>query len=180
MNHKKILTLSAGLLSAILALSACGAGDNQAPDNQNQQESSLSSEDLVEVDVEQMATSLQDSLTFQDTMSTVDPSVFYALYSLDENTADSVALIASTGATAEEIAVIHATSNDTVNAVMEAVGARVAAQRNGFENYVPEELEKLSEPVIVSWGQYVVLVVSDDNDAARAAVDEYRKQVANQ
>ena len=60
-----------------------------------------------------------------------------------------------------------------MDAVVDAVEQRIQSQRDGFENYVPEELTKLEQPVVVQAGQYVILVISDDNDAAKNAIDAH-------
>ena len=188
----------AALLScAVAALSFAACGSQQLPEEQlpegqtpgqqtETQQESLSGEGasdggasaVLSIDCADMAEALRSQLGFQDEMSAVEPVVFYALYALEEGTADSGAMIASTGATAEEIAVIHAASAEAVSVVEDAVAGRIQSQRDGFEDYVPAELDKLSQPVIVTSGQYVVCVVSDDNDAAKSAIETYLLQSA--
>ena len=42
------------------------------------------------------------------------------------------------------------------------------AQRHCF----PKEMTKLGDPLLETRGNYVILCLSDDNDAARAIIDE--------
>ena len=173
MNHRFLHThtkrptavLLTVFLLSVLVLSACGGSSDEA--------SSGSSVDDLTLDVQQLASDLRSELVFQDDLEAVEPAVFSMLYGLDETAADEAALFAGTGATAEEIAVIHAASADQVDAVVDAVQQRIQSQRDGFENYVPEELTKLEQPVMVQAGQYVILVISDDNDAAKNAIDAH-------
>jgi len=162
-NQRTLAALCAVVLLIAASLSACGGSGDENSDD--------ALDDLT-LDVSQFASDLQSRLTFQDDMSPVDTAVFYQLYGLDETVADEAALIASTGATAEEIAVIHAASSDQVEAVKDAVKQRIQNQKDGFENYVPQELTKLNDPRITLAGQYVILVVCDDSEAARNAIND--------
>ncbi|WP_324825040.1 DUF4358 domain-containing protein [Sinanaerobacter sp. ZZT-01] len=127
----------------------------------------------VALNINEVAEALQSGITFEDQMNQVELPIFYALYNLSEEEVDDAVMIGSTGATAEEIAVIKAKSEDMVDKVKEAVSERVEFQKEGFENYVPKELEKLSDPIIVTKGNYVILCVSEDNTKAQEIIDEY-------
>ena len=128
------------------------------------------------IDPKALADKLQSEVGFADDMSTVETQVFYALYNLTEAEAEEAVLIGSTGATAEEIAVIKC-APDQLETVKKAVDDRIAFQRDGFEDYVPEEMKKLSDPVIVEEGDYVILCVSNHNEKARSVIEAYVKGV---
>lgn len=128
----------------------------------------------VSVDGEKLAAELQAAVDFKDDMSEVETSVFYALYNLSEDDVTQAVMIGSTGATAEEIAVIEAASQDSLETVKKAVQERIEFQRDGFENYVPEELSKLSNPVVEVIGNNVIVCISDDNEKAREVIEGYR------
>ena len=164
------------LFASLVLLSGCGT-DNNAADSGNTggDSGNGSSEDLqtaVAVDPAELAGALQNGVPFQDQMTAVESDVFYLLYNLTSEDADEAVLITSTGATAEEIAVIHAAAEDKVETVKDAVKARIQTQRDGFEDYVPEELAKLEKPVISIVGSYVILCVSDDNEKARDIIQQ--------
>ncbi|QHI72819.1 DUF4358 domain-containing protein [Aminipila terrae] len=109
---------------------------------------------------------------FKDYMSKVDNDIFFSLYNLNKDLVDDAVLYSSTGATAEEVAVIKAVDGKTED-VVKACKDRIQAQKEGFENYVPEELDKLSKPVIKTFGNTVVLVVCNDSDAADKLLANY-------
>ncbi len=105
-------------------------------------------------------------------MSIVDEEIFFSLYDLDEIDVKEVTLYASTGATAEEVAVIK-TKDGKAEAVEKACRKRIEAQKQGFEDYVPKELEKLEKPVIMKAGNSVIMVVCDDREAAEKLLANY-------
>ncbi|WP_165445447.1 DUF4358 domain-containing protein [Bacilliculturomica massiliensis] len=152
--------LLSALLLLSLALTGCGGGDSDQP---------------VTIDMDKLALELQEGIAFKDTMSEVDSAVFYMLYGLTEEDVDREVMISSTGATAEEITIIHAASADKLEGIRSAVDAHIQAQRDGFENYVPEELDKLAEPVIKEIGDYIIVCVSDDNSGAENIIAQYGK-----
>lgn len=169
-NHRRtVLTrkiAAFALLAALLfSLGACGTEDG--------------SQKTVTVDKDALAQELLNNVPFKDQMSEVDSAVFYMLYGVTEEQVDSAVMISGTGATAEEIAVIHAASPDHMDALLEAVDQRIQSQRDSFENYVPAEMNKLAEPVIAQLGDYVVVCISDDNEKAENIIRQYESSGVN-
>uniref|UniRef100_UPI0040294495 DUF4358 domain-containing protein n=1 Tax=Ruminococcus bicirculans (ex Wegman et al. 2014) TaxID=1160721 RepID=UPI0040294495 len=72
--------------------------------------------------------------------------------------------------TAEEIACLDAHDADRAQAIADTLTARVESQKKVFENYVPEEMTKLNDPVLVTNGNYVYLCLSNDNDKAKEII----------
>lgn len=118
----------------------------------------------------ELADRLAAQVGFSDQMSKVENRTFYALYHVEESMVSQAAAYMSTGATAEEIAVVKATDTKNIAAIEQAMKERVESQKTGFENYVPAELEKLSRPVIKTVGDTVILCISDHNDQAERII----------
>ena len=78
----------------------------------------------------------------------------------------------SSGATAEEIAVFEAADKAAADRLYKAAQERVENQKTAFEDYVPAEMTKLGNPVLVKKGSFVVLCVADDAAAAKKIVDK--------
>lgn len=127
---------------------------------------------LEQVDAKTLSSYIVENTEFKDYISEVDKEIFFSLFNLDEQTVDDAVFYSSTGATAEEVAVIKAVDGKAED-VAKACEGRIQAQKEGFENYVPEELEKLSKPVIMTYGNTVIYVVCDDSDAAEELIKNY-------
>lgn len=164
MKRTAVLLLSFLFILSALLFTGCGSDDIDSGDDRAAS---------IVIDMPALADKLLEEIPFQDQMSEVDPDVFYMLYDLTKDDADEAILITSTGATAEEIAVIHAASKDKVQTVHDAVTARVQTQRDGFEDYVPKELEKLEKPVMIEAGSYYILCISGDNEKAKDVVQQF-------
>lgn len=123
----------------------------------------------------ELADKLAAEVGFTDQMSKVEDRTFFALYNVEKSTVLQAAVYMSTGATAEEIAVIKAVDTNSVAAIEQAMKERVESQKTGFENYVPTELDKLSKPVIKIVGDTIILCISDHNDKAEQVIDRVTK-----
>lgn len=154
------------LMLAIVCFAFSGCSNN----NSNE---SLENKDIIEQAApEDLSSYIVENTEFEDYMSKIDTEIFYSLFNLDEKIVSDAQLYSSTGATAEEVAVIKVTDGNLEN-VLKACEDRIEAQKQGFENYVPEELEKLSNPLILNFGNTVIFVVCNDNDAVEKLIADY-------
>ena len=154
---KKMMTVMITVCLCAVLLTGCG------------------SEKSLSVSASQLADKLAQEVGFTDQMSKTEERILYTLYDMEESAVSEAVVYMSTGATAEEIAVITVSDAGNVSKAEEAVKARVESQKEAFENYVPEELTKLSDPVIRTVGNTVILCVSNHNDKAEQIIDSVIK-----
>lgn len=150
------------LMMTGLMMSGCGAKTEPT-----------ASGNAIKVEPQKMADYIVQNTTFKDDMSAVDKDIFLSLYNLDDTTVKDAVLYASTGATAEEVAVITGVDQKSLDIIEKACEQRVEAQKQAFENYVPAELTKLKTPVIKRVGNAVIFIVCDDSSKAEKLVDNY-------
>ena len=128
-------------------------------------------EDRV-IDVHTMAQSLLNDITYEDQLTKVEGNMFQMIYGISQEDIEEYEAYVSTGATAEEIAVIKAKDEATAESMEEKLTERVEAQKNSFANYIPKEVEKLEEAVVYQEGVYVVLSISNDDEKAEEIISE--------
>ena len=126
-------------------------------------------EDRV-IDVHTMAQSLLNDITYEDQLTKVEGNMFQMIYGISQEDIEEYEAYVSTGATAEEIAVIKAKDEATAESMEEKLTERVEAQKNSFANYIPKEVEKLEEAVVYQEGVYVVLSISNDDEKAEEII----------
>lgn len=126
-------------------------------------------EDRV-IDVHTMAQSLLNDITYEDQLTKVEGNMFQMIYGISQEDIEEYEAYVSTGATAEEIAVIKAKDEATAESMEEKLTDRVEAQKNSFANYIPKEVEKLEEAVVYQEGVYVVLSISNDDEKAEKII----------
>lgn len=118
------------------------------------------------------AKAILSEVTFRDSLMEAKGDIARDWYDLDDKVSEFSIYISGSGATAEEIAVIKTSDVKTAKATVEK---RVSDLKLNFEDYVPAEMTKLSDPVIVTRGDVVFLVTCDDSAQAQKAIDNLFK-----
>ena len=132
----------------LLTLTACGGSSSE-----------------VQKSVSEIADAIYNTQTFQDTLNAIDADMLGDYYRIDAaDLSDSKVYVSGSFSTAEEIAVFQASSSDAVENLKLA-----------FENYVPGEMTKINNPVLVTKGTTVVLVLADDTASVSDQINELLK-----
>ena len=155
--------LTAGLLPlCLLALSACGG-------------ETAEEERTTDWTVQQMVESILASQDHPPEMTVLLPgeelyetylTVSYGL--AEEDVADG-AILATGGASAQEIAVFRLTEDADGAAVTETLETYLVNRTGSFTGYLPEEAALLEDAEVVSQGDYVALLACEDVTAAADA-----------
>ncbi len=124
-----------------------------------------------EISVDEVSSRLLSEITYTDELSEIDLETAGMLFYLSDAQITSAKIYESGGATAEEIAVFECASQEDADKVMAAVQQRVEEQKESFRDYVPEELLKLDNAVMIQSGNYVMLSVSDDAETAQKIIN---------
>lgn len=127
-------------------------------------------EDRV-IDVHTMAQSLLNDITYEDQLTQVEGNMFQMIYGIPSEDITEYEAYVSTGATAEEIAVIKAKDEATAESIEKTLTERVEAQKSSFASYIPKEVEKLDEAVVYQEGVYVILSISNDDEKAESIIE---------
>lgn len=159
---KKRLCLALAL-ALLLGLAACGGGKNDAPPL-------YSSGHVEKIDEAGAFTAgLYD-------LEELDADTAFMLYRLGdhglarEDLKECTAL-RSAGATCEEAAALVFASAEKAGTAMDALNDYIAGQIDENRDYRPAEIPKLENAWISRRGETVLLVVANDLDAAKKAVE---------
>ena len=147
------------VLALLLTLTACGGSDIQPQKY-----------------AAEIADAIYSTQTFQDTLNAIDSDMLGDYYRIDAaDLTDSKVYVSGSFSTAEEIAVFQASSSDAVENIKKAIDTRLEDLKLAFENYVPGEMTKINDPVLITKGTTVVLVLADDTAAVSDQVNELLK-----
>lgn len=147
------------VLALLLTLTACGGSDSQP------QKSAA-----------EIADAIYSTQTFQDTLNAIDADMLGRYYRIDAaDLTDSKVYVSGSFSTAEEIAVFQASSSDAVENIKKAIDTRLEDLKLAVENYFPGEMTKINDPVLITKGTTVVLVLADDTAAVSDQVNELLK-----
>ncbi len=148
-----VLVLSAAML---IALAGCGSSG-------------------MDVDAQGLADALKTQIAYADDLAPVDLDTAKMFYTFGDARITEAVFYESSGATAEEIAVIKCAEGKDLDKVEAVLKTRVLEQTESYKDYVPAELEKLNAAVVMRKGNCAVLSVSNEPDKARDVIDDYGK-----
>jgi hypothetical protein len=164
---RTICILAAAVMAASAAvMTSCGSESTDSGE-----ESAASVQAEVSLTASETADKLKSDITYDDQLNELSSDMVEKLYGISSDKyTDGKVYIGSGGATAEEIACFDAADETAAEEIKTACETRVAAQIKQFENYVPAELDKLNDPVIVVKGTSVYMCVSNDNAKAKEII----------
>lgn len=142
-----------GLLALVLALSltACGGSDGAAWTCEDGQ-------------------AIADSGAFSDELEELDLDTACVVYGLDREQVTDGFVRRSAGATCEEVAVLIFDSADHAGGGLTQLKSYVESQIDSNRDYRPAEVPKLDKAWLEQGQNTVLLVVADDQEAARSAL----------
>ena len=154
---KKILCLI--LAVAALGLSGCGSKDtNEGISSAEVKE--ISCQELMEVVLVKGEGLNTDSTLYYDEDNYAIQ--FEHLYNTSPDRAEDGAYAYASSAVADEVTIIYASETDDVKVIKKHLEERIDRRINDFNGYKPEEVEKLENAVIDTYGRYVFMVVSEN------------------
>lgn len=153
---KRIIAV-AGIIS-IIALTACSSSETEA---------SASVADMVN------GISSSGAAFDELTPGENDADVTAYHYSVETEWYSEYASLAATAASADEIVIFKAASDDTIDDLESALKKYLEKRKADFEQYAPDEFEKLNNCKVITKGKYVCLIVSSEASVAEKQFDSY-------
>ncbi len=141
------------LLVCLLILSGCGGGEKPYSVKDT-------SKALVEAEG-----------VFSEELIPLDRAIFVPFLGLDDSKVTDGAVYASSGSTAEELAVLEFAGEDDAAAAMAQMEEHLASQKESNVDYRPQEMPKLDKAVLQRRKNTILFLVADDYDAAEKAID---------
>ena len=130
-----------------------------------------------EIDLDKLAEDLKTQIGFEDDLMEIEDSVLDNFYTFSDKDAieSHVVYKSASNATAEEIALFKVKDSSQMDAVKQAVEARVVDLHDRFESYVPAEIIKIDNAVIKTSGNYILMVITTEYEKAEEIIDGYLK-----
>lgn len=148
---KKTIALALCALLALTALAGCG----QAAE--------------AEVQLDELAFKIKDSVEFSEELYLLDEGIARQLYGVGEDA--QCAAWAGAGATAEELAVFELPDEAAAGTLVSSLRSRNDERIDDYADYLPDEVPKLQNTLLLSSGRYVLLCTAPDTSGAKSAWD---------
>lgn len=117
----------------------------------------------TEINIQELTADLISNVEFADEMTPINEKTIESLYNI--NYAVSQQVYISSGATAEEVAVFELKDENDASKALDAVKQRIEVQKQDFQTYIPEEIPKLENAIVKKTGRYVIVCISNSNEA---------------
>lgn len=155
---KRILSL---ILVSILALSLTACGGNTSDKNPA---------------VADISSAILSSITVGETVALTDNTLPKQYLDLDVSLVAEYAVnVASSGALADEIAIFKANNKDDVSKIKEALESRLSLVEEKFVDYIPTEMPKIENALILENGNYILLAIVEDTKTVETKFNEFFK-----
>ncbi|MCH5209771.1 MAG: DUF4358 domain-containing protein [Oscillospiraceae bacterium] len=125
------------------------------------------------INLDSFAEEMLAGVPFRETLSPVKENVVARVMNLAEGDALNGVMYISGGATSEEFAAFEAATPEKAQELGEKLRQRIESRKGDFENYKPEEMPNLNNPVVIVDGCLAAMCISDDNSAAQTVISHY-------
>lgn len=152
------------LAAALCLLSACGAPYDK---HAEEQETAMESANEIAAAVIRQ--------TPIDNMAALEPESISLHYDFDLSLLDDYAVYMSTvNTSADEVSIFHLKEGTDSQVIVRALNARIQLKMQTFQKLAPNEYEKLSKALLLTYGEYIALLVCSKVDAAHSIlIDNY-------
>ena len=122
---------------------------------------------------EALAAELLATGAFSEDLALAETDVGRFLYALEDLNAPGLVFYFSSGAVAEEIAILPCADEAGAQQAMSECRGRLDNLITLYKQYKPEEVPKLDKAVILQRGNTVVFCAAADADKVKAVLDKY-------
>ncbi len=126
--------------------------------------------------VADISSAILSSISVGETVALTDNTLPKQYLDLDvSKVAEYAVNIASSGALADEIAIFKATDKEAVSKIKEAINSRLSLVEEKFVDYVPAEMSKIENALILENGNYILLAIVEDTKTVEDKFNELFK-----
>lgn len=127
----------------------------------------------ITIDISKLAEDIMENIKFEDELNKVDNETANKLY--DINNAVSQVVYMSSGATAEEMAIFEFKDEENCKIALEKANNRIEEQKQSFKDYMPKEMKKIEDAIVVSKNKYLIVCIADNKDDIEKILNKYIK-----
>lgn len=122
--------------------------------------------------VADLAAKLNADVEHGETLSELDGGGLERVYRIDAGDVADAAGYTGSGATVDQISVWKGVDTAAADRIWDALRSFLDTQIENYSSYMPDEVPKLEDAVLVRSGDYIALCVSEDPETARQIVME--------
>lgn len=129
----------------------------------------------IQIDIEELATLITESGSFEDEIIKVDSEMIMDDYSFSDDEIEEIVSYQGSGATSEELVILQVNDKSKLNSIKSKINSRVEERKEAFESYLPEEVYKIENNLLEIKGNYVIFCISNDSNKVGETINNYIK-----
>lgn len=117
----------------------------------------------IEINIEDLASKIAEASAFEDKLEKVDSEMIMENYNFSSDEIEKLVSYQGSGASSEEIVILQVKDKSKLDSVKENINTRLQERKEAFESYLPKEVGKIENNILIVKGNYVILCISNDN-----------------
>lgn len=117
----------------------------------------------IEINIEDLASKIVETNAFEDKLEKVDSEMIMENYNFSYDEIEKLVSYQGSGASSEEIVILQVKDKSKLDSVKEKINTRLQERKEAFESYLPKEVGKIENNILIVKGNYVILCISNDN-----------------
>ena len=117
----------------------------------------------IEINIEDLASKIVETNAFEDKLEKVDSEMIMENYNFSSDKNKKLVSYQGSGASSEEIVILQVKDKSKLDSVKEKINTRLQERKEAFESYLPKEVGKIENNILIVKGNYVILCISNDN-----------------
>ena len=117
----------------------------------------------IEINIEDLASKIAETNAFEDKLEKVDSEMIMENYNFSSDEIEKLVSYQGSGASSEEIVILQVKDKSKLDSVKEKINTRLQERKEAFESYLPKEVGKIENNILIVKGNYVILCISNDN-----------------
>ena len=117
----------------------------------------------IEINIEDLASKIVETNAFEDKLEKVDSEMIMENYNFSSDEIEKLVSYQGSGASSEEIVILQVKDKSKLDSVKEKINTRLQERKEAFESYLPKEVGKIENSILIVKGNYVILCISNDN-----------------
>lgn len=117
----------------------------------------------IEINIEDLASKIVETNAFEDKLEKVDSEMIMENYNFSSDEIEKLVSYQGSGASSEEIVILQVKDKSKLDSVKEKINTRLQERKEAFESYLPKEVGKIENNILIVKGNYVILCISNDN-----------------
>ena len=117
----------------------------------------------IEINIEDLASKIAETNAFEDKLEKVDSEMIMENYNFSSDEIEKLVSYQGSGASSEEIVILQVKDKSKLDSVKEKINTRLQERKEAFKSYLPKEVGKIENNILIVKGNYVILCISNDN-----------------